>query len=646
MRGRIASIRIVVLACLALVSFIAIHRVWADGNRGGGVSEEALPGDLRGRAIMDGFVPSPLPEVGVIHGLEGHVVVVHKGTGEAYFGREGDPLHEKDTLTTLQDSRCRIKFTNEDVVTMAPETRFGVETHDYRKAEGRTRSVFSLLKGKAMFYALRLFRYRENRVTLNTPTAVVGVRGTKFGAEVTWIEEKKISGAGVRVAGLGGRMGAYLAQIGAETGQGRSFTNCFSEDGVLDVNGKLVRPGEMFRGDTGRVIPTPPEYVKTFEAQTEVRKEEKGPAKGMGPEGKGEPKGEKKDKQGEETQTSSPLMPSLGTAEGIEPLPVAENLVNIINQEGPRRIEQEAEQGLDPFPEGKLAGQGSFVAGMMVKSNMNGMAFNDANRDPMFFSVSPNLLAGGQEKHVAFENAHLGDVNYKMEVQEIDAGMNMEVQYFTLNHGSNKALVPPHFFAYHGVGSYVDSSGHKYMEWGYWADTASASIGLVGKDPSATSPDDKFYAAKGMIWHVEGDLTHPDYIDYLQRQNTMFNYSGNAVGVFASSSTSQVHILGGNFDCQVHFGSRQVSNFNIDTSEAGNYRVNLVGGSGPINSNGTFEINGSSFGAGSTINGNAIAGETGARGAFFGPKAEGVGGTWNAHDGSNHWATGEFHGQR
>jgi hypothetical protein len=241
-------------------------------NRGGGAPFESLPGDLKGIEIKDFFVPCLAKHVGVVHALQGHVVVIHRGTNEAYFGREGDPIYENDSLTTLGNSRCRIKFYNEDVVTMAPETNFGVDGFEDQRREGRKRSFFSMLKGKAMFYALRLFKYRETRFKVKTPTAIVGVRGTKFGAHVYWVDGEKASGAGIQVADRGNELGVYLAQLGP-AGARKSYTDCFAEDGYLDVNGKRVGPGEMYRGESGMIIPTPPDVLKAFRRETEVKEE-------------------------------------------------------------------------------------------------------------------------------------------------------------------------------------------------------------------------------------------------------------------------------------------------------------------------------------------------------------------------------------
>ncbi len=156
----------------------------AQQNRGMGVPAAELPEDLQKVNIKDLFVPVVGQEVGVLHGLSGHVVVVHRESGTAYFGKPGDTIYENDELTTLGDSRCRIRFISDDVVNMAPFSRFSVDAFQDRRGVGKKETVFSLVRGKAMFYALRLFRYKEMRFQVKTPTAIVGVRGTQFALDL------------------------------------------------------------------------------------------------------------------------------------------------------------------------------------------------------------------------------------------------------------------------------------------------------------------------------------------------------------------------------------------------------------------------------------------------------------------------------
>ncbi|MFH1349457.1 MAG: FecR family protein [Pseudomonadota bacterium] len=213
--------------CLLFFLFLTADHLHAQVRREAGVPAHLLPGNLKDLEIKDYFVQVNQKEVGVIHALNGHVVVIHKSTREAYFGKEGDPVYEEDSLNTLADSRCRVKLSGEDIISMAADTELSVDEFQDRREQGKKRSLFSMVKGKAMFYAMRLFRYKEMRFSLKTPTAVLGVRGTKFGVHVYWIDEENRDEAGIRVADSGSKVAPYLAQVNPEGG-GKSFTDCFA----------------------------------------------------------------------------------------------------------------------------------------------------------------------------------------------------------------------------------------------------------------------------------------------------------------------------------------------------------------------------------------------------------------------------------
>jgi len=214
------------------------------------LTPDALPEDMRDLHIQEQYVPNAFKQAGVIHSLEGFVVVLHRSTREAFLGTEGDPIHENDEFYTLPDSRCRLRFTNEDVVSLAPETRFSVDEYRSDEQKAEKTSFFSMLKGKAMFYAMRLFRTKKKNFQVKTPTAVMGVRGTKFGAHVYWIDEKQARSRGVQVADSGRGMGPLLAQAG---GGGRSVTVVGCGDGSVGVNGTTLGPGQYYNSFTGTV---------------------------------------------------------------------------------------------------------------------------------------------------------------------------------------------------------------------------------------------------------------------------------------------------------------------------------------------------------------------------------------------------------
>jgi hypothetical protein len=95
--------------------------------------------------------------------------------------------------------------------------------------------------GRIFFYVLRLLGYRKIRFEVETPSSVAAVRGTKFGLHV--YEDK-----------------------GPETAEKRVFTDCYCETGLIEIDGMLVEPGELYMSATGAVRTAPPEYSDQFHA--------------------------------------------------------------------------------------------------------------------------------------------------------------------------------------------------------------------------------------------------------------------------------------------------------------------------------------------------------------------------------------------
>jgi hypothetical protein len=153
-------------------------------SRGKSVAKDLLPAAIRNIDIKDDFVPGAGKEAGVIQVITGHAVVARQDLRQAYFAAVGDRLYEKDVLFTLKDSRCRFRMHNEDVVTLGEATRLGITAFVDDRNTQEKRSSFGMTKGKAMFYTLRLLKHKQAGMDVTTPTAVAGVRGTKFGMEV------------------------------------------------------------------------------------------------------------------------------------------------------------------------------------------------------------------------------------------------------------------------------------------------------------------------------------------------------------------------------------------------------------------------------------------------------------------------------
>jgi hypothetical protein len=204
-------------------------------------------------------------EIKAIRGT-GRVVIVHKGTGEAFYGAEGNPVYERDELYTLKGCRCRVVFKDKDVVTLGSETHLEIEKLEASLLQGKRNTLLRTLWGKAVFYAFRLFSYRESRFRVRTPMATIGVRGTKFGVEVG-------GGAGARSDLLDRMTASTDPRVAVGQGQdGEDYTRVFVFEGRVEVTSlvdglaRSVGQNEILRADQrglGEAV-LDPDATKTF----------------------------------------------------------------------------------------------------------------------------------------------------------------------------------------------------------------------------------------------------------------------------------------------------------------------------------------------------------------------------------------------
>ena len=557
-------------------------------SRGNAAPGDALPEELEGLDIKDYYIGSEAEPVGLIQTVTGHVVVLHGDTGEAYFAVAGDAIFRQDVFFTLEDSRCRIKFSTEDVITMAEDTRIDIEEFVDDHELQKKKSTIRMLKGKAMFYVVPLFRYKDVSTTVKTQTAVMGVRGTKFGVEVNFLDLAQASPSDTEtlVYGFEGEVEVCSLMDGTTQTVGEGENLQLTSVGAGDVQDTSFGAAEQFMSDT------------------------EAPA----------PEGEE---PGENEADFAVTTTDMGDTETATTDTAA--LTDVIQNQTITTVEKEG------VWEGKTTEEGSYFA-TIIADAADGIAYNSGSpmKDPIYISPARNLFSGGLETHIAYAVDHEDEEDFKMMVEEIDPNMDMKVTYFSWGNGSNIAL-GTHLFKWNDGGSYIDGNGHEYMSWGWWQDIDAPS-GQIGDTPG-------YYAATARIWEVEGKFTHSDAISFLQQHNFSATYTGEAKGVYADSYEVDVSTLTGSFSCHIDFGNSHVSNFDINAG-----RVHISGGSGTLESCGSFEVGGFT----GTIDGTPIASgpDTGAVGSCFGAKADGVGGLWYAHDGGEKWATGEFHGKR
>jgi hypothetical protein len=545
-----------------LGTLLFLMLVWVAGpvsaqqDRGMGVPADAMPQDLQKLDVKDYFVPSVSREAGVLHAQNGHVVVVHRASGAAYFGKPGDKIYENDELNTLEDSRCRIRFYTDDVVNMAPDTRFAVESFEDRRADRKKESFFSMVKGKAMFYALRLFRYKDTRFKVKTPTAVVGVRGTKFGLDVFWQDEgRKARSDGIQVADSGRGFEAYLAQAGAQGRRSGTVAAC--GDGELDltdpVTGKVltrVSPNEHFNTAT---------QMKGYDRQNRILNGIAN-ASMVREEGEGEPR-----------------EPTDGAVEGEGPvgddtgLPDTTLLAGTLTDIALQQTGETSHGEICPY----LVGTDSYplygyFSALLLRQDWS---IKDAISSFTLQQLDPTHAAMG---YGAESTNHQVEANGDDPTwAEVSLAMAPSSGPIRVDEGPVVGLL-------------------NYLQWGY--DLVSTEVFFAGGENLQ-------FVQKA--WWLEGYPTSPTE---LAAMSGNYSYSGDVDGTYYNLSGTVD--ISGTYSCDVHFGSSYVENFVLEASGGGNTvnftqagiaEIDTLGqfGSDPTNFptdplDGTFEINGSS----------------------------------------------------
>jgi len=523
----------------------------AQQDRGMGVPADTLPGDLQDLEVQDHYIPSDLREVGVLHALDGQVVVVHRAGRQAYFGKPGDKIYENDELNTLADSRCRIRFYTDDVVNMAPNTRFAVEAFEDQRGKGEKRSVFSMLKGKAMFYALRLFRYKETRFKVETPTAVVGVRGTKFGIHVFDLDETTANGGGVRVADSGRGFEALLAQAGGEGGSG---TEVACGDGTLGVTNPdtgqqvaLVNANEVYDSSTGRKV-----YDPTNQALNRIQRDTQVRGEGDG---------------GEEPAPTQPAVQGDDQPPGEDTAPqdtgeLTDNVTDVTHiQTGDQTQLQEADTftPFDGTPDSPL--KGYFSAFLLYRSSgeiRDGFASSSLQQiDPLFEASAYGVYSAGN----IIEGGENSSGDDEAEVTLVDDSP-------TSLAGSSAP------FSLEGPPTYLGQ--YSYVQWGYHMSNTPPFPSVSGTD----------YELVNKLWFVEGYPTE-DFTD-VSTLTGAYTYSGEVRGTYYST-TDRVD-LQGSYTSQVDFGASHIKDFQMSASGGGHTIDFTQSGTGTIHSSGGFHI--------------------------------------------------------
>ena len=119
--------------------------------------------------------------VGRLTQVEGRVDILRGGQLPATPAKLDDGVEVGDVLRTKSLSKAQITFVDNSTITIAPESRVGIEAYMFDSAQNKRNAVVQLFQGLAHVVVNKIYQSTEPDFVVKTHTAIMGVRGTDFG---------------------------------------------------------------------------------------------------------------------------------------------------------------------------------------------------------------------------------------------------------------------------------------------------------------------------------------------------------------------------------------------------------------------------------------------------------------------------------
>ena len=113
-------------------------------------------------------------------------------TGSAFIVRQnttlpakpGDAVYAIDTLKTDADGTLGVTLMDDTRLSLGPSSEVRLERYVFAPAEGGLGMVLNFVRGVAAYVSGRMAKLAPDAIRLETPAAIVGVRGTTVAIKV------------------------------------------------------------------------------------------------------------------------------------------------------------------------------------------------------------------------------------------------------------------------------------------------------------------------------------------------------------------------------------------------------------------------------------------------------------------------------
>ena len=104
--------------------------------------------------------------------------------GNTVAAMVGQDVYESDSLRTGTDGRLGITLKDDTRVSLGPSSEVRLNSFLFTPAEGRLGLVLNFVRGMAVYVSGKIAKLAPDSIRLETPGAIVGVRGTTVAVQV------------------------------------------------------------------------------------------------------------------------------------------------------------------------------------------------------------------------------------------------------------------------------------------------------------------------------------------------------------------------------------------------------------------------------------------------------------------------------
>jgi hypothetical protein len=120
---------------------------------------------------------------GRIKVASGEAVILRNGTSIPV--QTGLAVYPSDSLRTGDTGKIGVTLADDTQVSIGPRSEVRLDSFAYEPAQGQLSLVLKFIRGAAVYVSGRIAKLAPDAVRLETPAAIVGVRGTTVAVKVS-----------------------------------------------------------------------------------------------------------------------------------------------------------------------------------------------------------------------------------------------------------------------------------------------------------------------------------------------------------------------------------------------------------------------------------------------------------------------------